>query len=66
MAAELRLDRERISERGLREFEGEGVNRWVSRVAGDQAKLTKATDMMRARRRPQNGHETTENGGGAP
>jgi hypothetical protein len=44
---------------------GDGANRGVSRVAGDEAELTEATDMMRARRRPQNRHETTANDGGA-
>jgi hypothetical protein len=45
---------------------GDGVNRGVSQVAGDMAKLTEATDTTRARRRPQNERETTANGGGAP
>jgi hypothetical protein len=38
----------------------------VSLVAGDKAKLTEATDTARARQRPQNGRETTTNGGRAP
>jgi hypothetical protein len=50
----------------LREIEGEGANRGVSRVMGDKAKLTEATDTARARRRQQNGRETTTNSGGAP
>jgi hypothetical protein len=58
--------RERTGERGPRETEWEGANRGMSRVAGDKAKLTEATDTARAQRRPQNGHETTVNGGGAP
>jgi hypothetical protein len=61
-----RRGRERICERGPKEIEGEGANRGVSRVIGDEAKLTEATDTVRARRRPQNGHKTTANGGRAP
>jgi hypothetical protein len=37
-----------VGERGPREIKGEGANRGVSRVAGDEAKLTGATDMARA------------------
>jgi hypothetical protein len=42
------------------------MNPGVSRDAGDEAKLIEATDTTRARRRPQNGRETTANGDGAP
>jgi hypothetical protein len=35
----------------------------VSWVAGDEAKLTEATDTARARRQPQNKHRTTADGG---
>jgi hypothetical protein len=63
--AELRWGRERTCERGPRETEGEGANRGVSWVTSDEAKLTEVTDTARARRRPQNGHETTANDGGA-
>jgi hypothetical protein len=42
------------------------VNQGVSWVAGDEAKLTEATDTARVRRRPQNGCETSANGGEAP
>jgi hypothetical protein len=51
-AAELRQGRERTGKHGPRETEGEGTNRGVSRVAGDEAKLTEATDTARARWRP--------------
>jgi hypothetical protein len=34
----------------------------VSRVAGNEAKLTEATDTMRARRQPHNKNETTMDG----
>jgi hypothetical protein len=53
----------RAGERGLRKIEGEGANRGVSWVASDEAKLTEATDTARARRRPQNEHETTVDSG---
>jgi hypothetical protein len=46
--------------------EGEGANRGVSKVVGDKAELNDATDMARARRRPQNRRETMASGGGAP
>jgi hypothetical protein len=39
---------ERTGERGSRETEGEGAKRGVSLVAGDEAKLTDATDTSRA------------------
>jgi hypothetical protein len=35
--------------------EGEGANRGMSQVVGDKAELIEATNMARARRRPQNG-----------
>jgi hypothetical protein len=44
MTTELWLGRERTSERGPREIEGEGANRGVSRVTGDEVKLTVTTD----------------------
>jgi hypothetical protein len=47
--AELRWGRERTSERGPREIEGEGANQGLSWVAGDEAKLTVATNTARAR-----------------
>jgi hypothetical protein len=50
-AAELLQRGERVSERGSREIEGKGANRGVSQVAGDEAKLTEATDTVRARQR---------------
>jgi hypothetical protein len=43
-------ERERTGECGSREIEGERANRGVSRVAGDEAKLTKTTYTARARR----------------
>jgi hypothetical protein len=53
----------KAGEHGLREIEGEGANRGVSRVAGDEARLTGIADTMRARWRPQNKHGTTTDGG---
>jgi hypothetical protein len=38
----------------------------VSQVAGDEAKLIKATDTTRARQQPQNRRETMANGDGVP
>jgi hypothetical protein len=61
-AAELLRCGGRVGEHGPREIEGEGANRGVSRVAGDDAKLTGATNTARARRQPQNKHETTMDG----
>jgi hypothetical protein len=40
-------------------------NQRVSRVADGEAKLTEATDGARARRRSQNGRQSTVGGGGA-
>jgi hypothetical protein len=54
--------RQRTSERGPGQPEGKGANRGASRVAGDKVELTEATNMARARRRLQNGHETTVSG----
>jgi hypothetical protein len=51
MAAELRLHREKTGERGLGKIEGLGANQRVSRVAGKETELTKATDAIEARRR---------------
>jgi hypothetical protein len=62
--AKLRRCRERTCERGPREIEGKGANRKVSQVTRDGAKLTKATDTARARRRPQKEHGTMTNGDG--
>jgi hypothetical protein len=47
---ELRRCRERTNECGPRETEEKGANRGVSRVAGDEVKLTEEIDMARARR----------------
>jgi hypothetical protein len=62
----LRLLEESSSERGPGEPEGEGANRRASRIAGDKVELTEATNMARARRRPQNGRETTASGDETP
>jgi hypothetical protein len=48
-SAALRLCEESSGERGPGEPEGEGVSRGVSRVAGDKAELTEATDMTMTR-----------------
>jgi hypothetical protein len=42
------------------------ANRGVSRVAGDKAKLTEATNAASARWRSQNDRETTSSGGRTP
>jgi hypothetical protein len=52
----------RFGERGQREIEGEGANRWASWVAGVEAKLIGAKDMARARWRSLNMPETTADG----
>jgi hypothetical protein len=57
---------ESFGERRLGEPKGEGANRGASRVAGDKAECTEAMNTTRARRRPQNGRETTMGGGGTP
>jgi hypothetical protein len=54
-AAEVQLHEEKAGERGLGETEGLGANQRVSHVAGEEAKLTEATDMADARRWPRNG-----------
>jgi hypothetical protein len=46
-------------EREPREIEGRGANQRVSRVAGEEAELTGATDVIGAQRRPCNGRRTT-------
>jgi hypothetical protein len=51
----------KAGEHGPREIEG--ANRGVSRVAGDEARLTGTADTTRARRRPQNKHGTMADGG---
>jgi hypothetical protein len=51
----LRLHEEDASEHGSSELERLEANREVSRVAGEGAKLTKATDATDARRWPCNG-----------
>ena len=48
MATELLRRGERAGERGPREKEGKGANRGVSRVAGDEVKLTMREDGTRA------------------
>jgi hypothetical protein len=52
MVAELRLQREKSSERGLGGPEGLGANRGVSQVADGEAELTEAAGAAWARRRP--------------
>jgi hypothetical protein len=47
---ELRLHEESSGEHGPSEPEAEGASRRASRIAGDKAELTEATDMVRARR----------------
>jgi hypothetical protein len=47
---ELRLHGEKVGDREPREIEGLGANQRVSRVPGEDAKLTKVTDMAEARR----------------
>jgi hypothetical protein len=59
MAAELRLHGEKAGERGPGETERLGANQRVSRVAGEEAKLTEATNVTEARRRARNGRRTT-------
>jgi hypothetical protein len=46
---ELRLHGENTGERGPGEIEGLGANQRVSRVAGEESKLTEATDTTEAR-----------------
>jgi hypothetical protein len=53
-------------EREQRGIEGEGANRGVSRVAGVEAELTGATNIVGTRRRARNRPKTTADGGGAP
>jgi hypothetical protein len=53
------------NEHEQRGIEEERVNRGVSRVAGVEVELTRATDTAEARRRPWNGPEITVGGGGA-
>ena len=44
MAVETRLHGEKFDERQPREIEGLGANQRVSRVAGEEAELTRAMD----------------------
>jgi hypothetical protein len=50
----LQLHGENAGERRPGEIEGLGANQRVSRVAGEGAELTEASDAADARRRPQN------------
>jgi hypothetical protein len=49
------LHGENAGERGPGEIERLGANRKVSRIAGEGAELTEATDVTYTRRRPRNG-----------
>jgi hypothetical protein len=51
MAAELRLHGEKADERGPGKTEGLGANQRVSRVAGEEAEFSEATDVTEAQRR---------------
>jgi hypothetical protein len=53
--AGLRLHGENTGEHRPGETEGLGANQRVSRIAGEEAELTEATDAADAQRRPQNG-----------
>jgi hypothetical protein len=55
--AGLRLHGENVGERRPGKLERLGANQEVSRVAGEGAELTEATDAAVARRQPQNGDE---------
>jgi hypothetical protein len=57
-AAGLRLHGENAGERGWGETEGMGANQRVSRITGEEAELTEATNAADARRRPWNGRWT--------
>jgi hypothetical protein len=63
--ARLRLRKKRSGERGPGKPERGRANQRVSRVADGKAELTEATDGARARRRSQNGRQSTVGGGGA-
>jgi hypothetical protein len=65
MAAGLRLRKKRSSEHGPGKPERGRANQRVSRVADAKAELTEATGGARARRRSQNGRQSTVGGGGA-
>jgi hypothetical protein len=62
----LRLHEEDASEREPGELEGLGANWRMSHTAGKEPELTEATDMARARQRPQNKRRTTACGSRAP
>jgi hypothetical protein len=62
-AAGLRLRKKRSGERGPGKLERGRANQRVSRVADGKAELTEATDGARARRRSQNGRQSTVGGG---
>jgi hypothetical protein len=51
----IRLYGENDGEREPGETEGLGANQRMSRIAGEEAELTEATDVADARRRPRNG-----------
>jgi hypothetical protein len=56
---ELRLHGEKVGEHRPGEIEWPGANQRVSRVAGEEAKLTEETDATEARRWPRNERWTT-------
>jgi hypothetical protein len=58
MASGLRLHGGNDGERGLGKTKRLGANQKVSRVVGEGAELTKATDVADARQRPHNGGES--------
>jgi hypothetical protein len=64
-AAGTRLRKKRFGERGPGKPERGRANQRVSRVVDGKAELTEATDGARARRRSQNGRQSTVGGGGA-
>jgi hypothetical protein len=64
-AAGLGLRKKRSGEHELGKLERGRANQMVSRVAGGQAELTKATNGARARRRSQNRRQSMVGGGEA-
>jgi hypothetical protein len=64
-AAGLRPCKKRSGERGSGKPKRVRANNRVSRVADGEAELTEATDGARARRRSQNGWQSTVGGGRA-
>jgi hypothetical protein len=63
-AAGLRLRKKRSDERGPGKPKRGRANQRVSRVADGKVELTEATDRVWARRRSQNGRQSTAGGGG--